>query len=98
MRPKTILTRSDRFFLTNTKVCLIYIKEKLSNLFFLIVKYKIKAKIENSDYHPKDMERIHKDNEWIKAFWKNGLEEHNRAADLIDEVLDWRKKFGANGL
>lgn len=62
---------------------------------FLIIY--LKAKIENGDYHPKDMERIHKDNEWIKAFWKNGLEEHNRAADLADEVLDWRKKFGANG-
>ena len=86
MPPKTILTRSNRFFLKNTKVCSIYIKEKLSNYFCLIVKKK--AKIENGDYHPKDMERIHKDNEWIKAFWKNGLEEHNRAADLVDEVLD----------
>lgn len=58
----------------------------------------IKAKVENGDYHPKDVERVRKDNEWMKAFWKHGEDEHSRAVDVMNEVLDWRKKFGANGM
>lgn len=54
-------------------------------------------KIEKREYHSKDLERINKNNEWIKAFYKNGLDDHHKAVDLMDEVLTWRQKFGANG-
>lgn len=57
-----------------------------------------KEKIENNEYHPKDLERVNKDNEWMKAFHKHGLEDHNKTVDVMDEILTWRKNFGANGL
>ena len=44
------------------------------------------------------MERINKNNDWIKAFHKHSLGDHNKSVDLVNETLKWRKRFGANDL
>jgi hypothetical protein len=39
---------------------------------------------------------LNKDNEWIKAFYRQSMEENNKTLSLIDEVLTWRNDFGVN--
>lgn len=59
---------------------------------------KYKAKVENNEYHEKDLERLRKDNLWVRAFFKHGLEDTHKTASVINESLTWRKQFGANDL
>lgn len=49
-----------------------------------------------SAYHKADLERLRIDNEWIKAFYKHGYENHDKTVSMINEVLSWRNEFEAN--
>ncbi|RNA36026.1 motile sperm domain-containing 2 [Brachionus plicatilis] len=57
---------------------------------------KYESKINSEAYHPKDVERIRQNTKWLLAFYKHAFANPDRAVDLIDEVLTWRKEFGAN--
>jgi len=57
-----------------------------------------KGKIEKDEYHPLDLDRIEKDNKWIRAFYEHSFENKDKTVNMIDEVLLWRKKFNANGI
>ncbi|CAF0941452.1 unnamed protein product, partial [Brachionus calyciflorus] len=59
---------------------------------------KFKDKISTEIYKPKDIERIKKDTKWVKAFHKHSIGDIDKAVNMIDEVLIWRKEFGANEL
>ncbi|CAF0743075.1 unnamed protein product [Brachionus calyciflorus] len=59
---------------------------------------KFKDKISIELYNPKDIERIKKDTKWIKAFHKHSIDDQEKTVNMIDEVLTWRKQFGANEL
>lgn len=64
----------------------------IKKLWFLI------DKIQNGVYHQKDVDRIRANNDWIKAFNKHSMGDFDKAVNMIDEVLIWRKEFGANDL
>lgn len=57
-----------------------------------------KGSIEKGDYHFRDLERLQKDNEWIKAFYRHSIEDIDKTLTLIDEVLVWRKALDINSL
>jgi hypothetical protein len=59
--------------------------------------FRNKEKIDSGSYHPKDLERIHKDNKWLRAMYKHSLETADKCVDNIHEILHWRKEFEANG-
>lgn len=54
--------------------------------------------IDKSVYHVLDLERIQKNNDWIKAFLKHSFDSPDKAADMIHDVLKWRQTFDANSL
>lgn len=49
-------------------------------------------------YHKLDLERIRRDNDWLKAFYKYSEQDETRTVNMLDEVLTWRNEFGANDL
>jgi len=54
--------------------------------------------IDKGVYHPRDLERLKKDNEWIKAFYRQSMEDNEKTLCLIDEVLAWRKFSDVNNI
>lgn len=68
------------------------ILEKIRDLFL----EKYKEKINNGSYHPLDLERVRKNTNWIRAFYKHAIGSADKAADLANEVLTWRKQNDAN--
>jgi hypothetical protein len=52
--------------------------------------------IENNVYHSNDIDRLQKDNEWIKAFYRHSMEEVDTTICLVDEVFTWRKNSDIN--
>lgn len=48
-------------------------------------------------YHKSDLDRLRRDNQWIKAFYKYSQESQEKAVNMLDEVLAWRNEFGSNG-
>lgn len=59
---------------------------------------RFKENIDKGVYHPKDLERLKKDNDWIKAFYRHSMEEVDTAICLVDEVFTWRKNNDINSL
>lgn len=49
-------------------------------------------------YHRADLERVRRNNEWVKAFYKYSQENHEKCVSMLDEVLTWRNEFGSNDL
>jgi hypothetical protein len=58
---------------------------------------KKKDKIDHGEYHSKDLVRLKKNNEWIRAFYRNAFKDPNKTVELIEETFTWRKNIGANG-
>jgi hypothetical protein len=52
--------------------------------------------IANNGYHKSDLERLHTDYDWIRAFYKHGYESHDKTVAMIHDVLTWRNDFEAN--
>jgi len=48
-------------------------------------------------YHSLDLERLRKDNEWLKAFYKYANEDPVKTVSMVHDVLLWRNDFGTNG-
>lgn len=76
--------------------------EQSSEKKFQDIKYDFfKAYKENiglGKYHKLDLERLRKNNDWLKAFYKYAQENHERTVNMLDEVLIWRNEFGCNDL
>ena len=49
-------------------------------------------------YEQEDLDRLNKDDKWIRAFYKNGLENEAKTVDAIHDTLQWRKQFDAKGI
>ena len=60
--------------------------------------YKYKTNIEKGDYHPKDLERIKRDSNWLRAFYKHAICDDAKTVTMVHDVLTWRKQFEANDL
>ena len=63
----------------------------------ILIKYFFKANIENGDYHPNDLERVKKDSNWLRAFYKHSIANNEKTVAMAHDVLSWRKEFEANG-
>lgn len=59
---------------------------------------RFKENVDKNVYHSFDIERLEKDNEWVKAFYRHSMEEVDTTICLIDEVLTWRKNTEINNL
>ncbi|CAF0743056.1 unnamed protein product [Brachionus calyciflorus] len=59
---------------------------------------KYKSNIEKGVYHPKDIDRIKADSNWLRAFYKHSLMNSDRTVDMVNDVLKWRKDFNCNEL
>lgn len=59
---------------------------------------RFKDKVDNNLYHPDDIDRLRKDNEWVKAFYQHSMEEVDTTICLMDEVLIWREKSETHSL
>ena len=52
--------------------------------------------LDNGAYHQMDIQRLTRDNEWLKAFYKHSQQINDKTVDMLNEVLSWRKEFNAN--
>ena len=59
---------------------------------------KHKESVLKGDYHPTDIQRLKSGTDWVKAFCKHGFNNMDKTVSLMNEVLKWRKEFGANDL
>lgn len=59
---------------------------------------RFKDNVEKSVYHYDDIDRLQKDNEWIKAFYRHSMEDIETTISLMDEVLTWRMSQDINNL
>ena len=47
--------------------------------------------------HPKDVERLKTDRNWVRRFLLHHELDKEKALNMIYGSLKWRQKFGANG-
>lgn len=47
--------------------------------------------------HPKDVERLKNDREWVRRFLLHHDMDKDKALNMILSTLKWRQKVGANG-
>lgn len=57
-----------------------------------------KENVDKNMYHYNDIDRLNKDNDWIKAFYRHSSEDVEAAIALVDEVFTWRKLTDTNSL
>ena len=59
-----------------------------------------KAQIQSGEYHQADLDRLKSDknNAWMRAFAKHGFDNFDKTVAIMNDVLKWRKDFGANEL
>jgi hypothetical protein len=53
-------------------------------------------KIDKNAYHPLDVERVKKNTDWVRCFFKHGLGDSDKTVQVADDVLTWRNTFNAN--
>jgi hypothetical protein len=56
-----------------------------------------KENIGMGKYHKYDLDKLRRNNEWLKAFYKYSQEDHEKTIIMMNEVLTWRSEFGCNG-
>lgn len=47
--------------------------------------------------HPKDLERVKKDDNWLNRFLMHHENNQTEALKMLWETVEWRKEFGTNG-